>query len=273
MPYVQTKMIGAYQIVVGFATPTIDPVESAKVIDPLLEDTDIYKRFIELKNELGALQAEQIAIWNVWKLIKVKTSPDWLDCERQYRRAEENIREIQAKLAHQSNLLEQKRRQLLDEHAVRFTICGCEEVDQVTFDSLQTKLRTRAPDTYLLRDGSTLIDKIGVKYWTKPADKWIETEITELGVDVPENDAYLWDDLTKEQTIEIFAQQEVDRIAALNSTDRAEEKETKIILAKRKAGSLKSEYEIEGRFDPLADAQAWYADRLAEIEATYADPV
>ncbi|NIS54598.1 MAG: hypothetical protein GWN94_26485 [Phycisphaerae bacterium] len=272
MPYVQTKMIGAYQVVVGFQCPTIDPIESAKVVDPLLAETDIFKRFVQLKNELGAAQGEKIAIWADWKKITVKTSPQWRECERKYRAVEDKIREIQAQLAHQSNLLEEKRRQLLESNAVRFTIRGCEEIDEATCNDLQTKFRTRAPSTYLLFNGTTLIDKIGTKYWTKPADKWIETEITELGVDVPV-DAYLWDDLTKEQTLEIFEQQETERIAALTTEDRAEEKNTKIILAKRKAGALKGEYEIEGRLDPLGDAQAWYSDRVAEIEATYADPV
>jgi hypothetical protein len=43
MPYVRTKQVGAYKVVTGFEPPSLDPVESKKIIGPMLIDTDEYK--------------------------------------------------------------------------------------------------------------------------------------------------------------------------------------------------------------------------------------
>jgi uncharacterized protein YqgV (UPF0045/DUF77 family) len=268
MPYIRTQVIGANKIVVSFEPPSFDPVESRKVIDPLLVQCDEYIELDNLKTQYAAIEAQKKAIWADWQT-QNRNSSEWAASEKLWNAAIGEGMKLQTMMRAQVDKVEHCRRELLENVGVRFEVVGAETVDQATWDDLVEKMKLLNEGERLLDDGTVVVDQVGTKYWTKPTDTWIETEITELGDTVPASGAFLHEDLTTAQLVEIADQRELDRIAALTTEEKDQEKQAMIDQAARDAGALKSQYEIENRLDPLGDAQAWYAAKVAEIDAKY----
>jgi hypothetical protein len=268
MPYVETKQIGSHSIVVGFGAPSFDPMATQAAIQPLLEAADEYKALVDTKIKLDEQYQALITLWPLWKATP-KGTQQWLDYEAQYKAAHAEVARLQGIASIQDGAVEEKRRALVLSDGIRFELPGVTEIDQATQNSLLSKLQSLVQGTRLLVDGSTIIDKIGVVYWTKDVDTWTKTEITDLGVDVPASDAYLWDDLNMAQVAEIEDQLDIERIAALDPDVREAEKQDMLGQALVSAALKKTEFEIMGVEDPLAASQQWYADRVAWIEARY----
>ncbi len=271
MPYVETVKIAGVEVVRGFAPPSIDPVATGEIVGPLLAADKVYLDHVELKAQLEACFQAQKTIWETWKT-QQKNTPEWRASESAWKQklAEQKIIQDQCRV--QGGLVEERRRVLVEENAVRFTINGVHEISEAVEADLKTKLAEVPEGSVLLFDGSIVVNKIGEKYWTKTGDTWAETEITELGGDVPEG-SFALGDLTDEQLVEVNWQIERNRILGLTVEARAEEKDQKLEEALAQSAIERSKYEIQGHPDPLGAAQDWYNARAAEIEILYAEPV
>lgn len=267
MAYAQTIKVGSSTVVIGFEPPSIDPVATHDVVGPILALEKVHIDHEQLKADLTACLILQQEIWTAWKT-QTKGTAAYLESKRNWDEQVALQAKIQEQCRIQSASVEQMRRSLVVLHAVRFTTSGVEEIDDATKDVLATKLATLAPDTRLLLDGTTVIDKIGDKYWTKTVDTWAETEISELNTEIPEG-SFKWNDLDKAQVAEIEDQINRERIAAMTPEARTAEKDGLIAKALMSASLKKGEFEIMGSEDPLAASQEWYAARVAEIEERY----
>lgn len=268
MPYVETIMIGSNQVVTGFDPPTFDPVQSENIIRPLLEASDEYTELLAIRAELVANMQLQWQIRDQWKDYD-ENSTDWNDCQENFTAACCACDEIKKRYYRQDQIVNELHRSLYESDGVRFILAGTEQVDQATYDSLMQKLAELESGQRLLFDGTYIVDNIGTKYWTKPVDTWVETEITELGVQKPAVDAWLWDELSKTQVAEIEDQIDIARIATLTAEQKLEEKTVLLEEALVQAGAKRSQFEIQNTLDPLGEAQQWYADRCAWIENRY----
>jgi hypothetical protein len=271
MPYVETSMIGSSQVVRGFAAPSIDPVATEAVVAPLLAAEQVCIDHATFKNELTQNLAEQAALWETWKA-QTRFSPEWNQSQIDWNKLIATQAEIQTKCQNQDRLVQERRRTLIEEHAVRFEIGGVVQIDDATERSLKGKLEALAPGYKLLFDGSTLVDHVGEKYWTKTIDTWAETTIDELGVDVPPG-SFKYFDLSTADRAEVDYQIDRDRIIALTPETRADERDQKLEEALAASAQKRGELEITGHEDPLGAAQDWYNAQVAEINTLYAEPV
>lgn len=268
MPYVETKQIGSQFVVVGFGVPSIDPVATQAVVQPLLEDTNEYLALVDTKAKLDVQYELLATIWPLWKAT-AKGTQQWLDYETQYKAAHAEVARLQGIAATEDRSLLERHRALMNSNCVRFELPGVTEIDDTTRADLVSKLSGLAAGTRLLPDGSTIVDKMGVTYWEKPVDTWTETVIDDLGLDVPASNAWQWDELDAAQVAEITDQLDLERIAALDPVVREAEKQDMLGQALTTAALKKAEFEIMNVPDPLAASQQWYADQVAYIEDRY----
>lgn len=268
MPYLQTVKFGDFDVVCGFEPPSFDPVATQAVIFPLLADTDEYKKLVAVKDHILVQHTLRREIWPQWKA-SVPGTKEYNDYQVAYNAAAREIQELQTQARDLDSQVEEHRRRLVESNGVRFETAGVTEIDEITSESLTTKLRDLQVGKKLLADGSTIADKIGTEYWTTDGATWTLHKIVELDVDVPESGAYLFDDLSAAQHAEIDAQLERERIVSLSPELREQEKQLLLGQVLTAAGIKKSEFEIMGVDDPLAAAQAWYAEQVAIIEERY----
>lgn len=268
MPFVQTKEVGIYNVFIGVKVPSIDPVESAKAIQPHLEETNEHLRILELKKAIEANLQLQATIWAAWKKFPQGTS-QYADCKLKWGATVAEYANLQLKAREAQENLDRRYKLLLEEYGVRFTIPGLEEVDEAACAAL---LKTRAvlkEHQCLLSDGTVVENNIGQRYWLKDGlGVWAEHEITELGGVIPSGSAP-WDELSDADRAAVEEQFELARLAILSPEQKTAEKEDLIAKALVAAGAKRSQFEIQGTLEPLAEAQAWYAERCAWIEARY----
>jgi hypothetical protein len=127
------------------------------------------------------------------------------------------------------------------------------------------KLKGLEEHQQIAGDGAIILDNRGLEYWIKNSQKWTKEKIETIGVPIPEG-AIRPEAITPEQQMEISAQQEAERIAALTPEQREVEKVNAIQGAKSAARIRKEEAEIADEPD---DSKAWFQQRKAEILAKY----
>jgi hypothetical protein len=139
-------------------------------------------------------------------------------------------------------------------------------IDDEHAEQIQSKLDGMGEHQLLLGSGDYIADYQGVEYQIKKAGKWEKEQINEIGVNLPSG-AILDKDLTQEQKNEISAQQEKDRITALTTEEKEDEKRSKLHVLAREAITKAEEAELLGE---TFDKQAWLQPKRTEIELLYA---
>jgi len=131
---------------------------------------------------------------------------------------------------------------------------------------LQSLLDGKGERRLLSDDGGYVADYRGAEYWIKKSGAWGKEKIEEIGVDLPEG-AVLQDAVTAEQRLEIYAQQESERIAALPPEMKADEKRSRLHALAREALMKAEEAELLGE---AFDKALWLQPKKLEVEALYA---
>jgi len=120
----------------------------------------------------------------------------------------------------------------------------------------------------LITDSMKIIpnDYVGTEYWTKnPDGKWKKEKIEKTGIALPAGHK-LQEALTADDSKEISAQLEAERIASLEPGKREEEKQFKIKALAREINQKAADAELMGEvYDKAADFQS----RKADIEVKY----
>jgi hypothetical protein len=145
---------------------------------------------------------------------------------------------------------------------------GKKELTDEAYAVLSGKFGKLKPNEELTEGGDVIPNWTGTEYWKKSVGRWEKLKMEHVNATLPAG-AVLPDSLTPEQREEIGIQQETERIAGLTGERRAEEAQARIKAVLQQAAIKKTEADITGE---AFDAQAWYQERKAEIEAKYELP-
>jgi len=245
--------VDGHKIIIGFDNPTIDPVETNRKVSVILKETDEWKA-VEAKKAEFADACEA--------MITAKKKGD----ASAYKDAQARMQVRQEEARPLAIALKEKIDSLKRENAVYFTPRNGEVIVVASeAHKLLDAVKKRPQGTYITLEGSTVEDHRGKTFFRKVKGKWGRTDIVRLGDKVP-SDAVLDEKMTEAQWLEI----EKDIIAALPEDARAREKEKRESQALKAAESLRSELEIKGDAGALKQAQKWYQDEMARIEALFA---
>ena len=257
--------IDGHKIITGFDRPTVDGVETSKIINGhgkepgLIHDTPEYQAVEAKKAEYQAAINELSELRGKYK--KGANVP---------REAQEQWNHALGKMSVRQDELKPLARDLADKitalrrsHAVYFTPRAGEVIkagDEV--DGLVRAIKGRSGGELIAIDGSTVEDNRGTVYFRKSGGKWGRTEICKLGDKIPS-------DAVTEPTESQAAEIEVDRVAALPADIRAKEKERAMDSALKSAAAMRNELEIKSDPDALTKSQDWYQTEVDRIEGLY----
>lgn len=246
------KKIDGHEIITGFDRPTVDPVETNKIVSEAIKDTP----------EWQAAEAKKAENTDAYKaIIEARKNRD--DAAYGFAIATMSVR--QDELKPMARDLAAKIIDLRRSEAVYFTPRAGEVIKtESEAKALSEAIQGRAEGTMIALDGSTVEDNRGSVYFRKSGGKWGRTELVRLGDKVP-GDAVLEADVTNTQRGEI----ERDRVAALPVELKAKEKKHAMGHALARAAGMRSELEIQSDPDALVKSQDWYQAEVARIEGLY----
>jgi len=157
MPYVRFIEADGFKFVTDFEPPTIDPVATQKVINPLFEETDEYKYTQKLRAEFGELERRRQGILGASR--RARNHGELKAAQDAYEAVVKEQRDIQRKAVEHKPAFAQRRLALLEEHAVRFEIQGCQEIDQEVKDTLTDAFALLQPGQALTIEGHVITDE------------------------------------------------------------------------------------------------------------------
>ena len=267
MPWVRFAEIDGFKIVTGFDMPSIDPVATSKIIDPLLVETEEHKYLEKLRAEFGELERRRQAL--LISSRRVRNHAELQATQQSYESVVKKQIDVQKKAVEHKPKYTKKRLELMEKHAVRFTISTCPKISQEQKDKLSDAFALLKPGQLLTVDGHVLTDHRGGEYWFQNTENiWAKITITKLGEELPAG-AKLRKDLTDDECSEIRHQGNLTRISALSDAEKRTERDQKIKDALAIAAKYRSQYEIEGRADPLGDSKQWFCEEKSRIEKLY----
>jgi len=215
---------------VGTEAP-IEPIETARLVKPLILDSDEYKKQQELTAKRGELMREQHELNLEFKKkynpkLKKYTGPKHEESriQTEFSKKAELIKELEIEIEENAKLIDQKTLELRHENSV----CS-------------------APRN------SILLNKAESKSWRK---KLNETNSNEF--------------LLEDGTLITKKEFELDRISQLSEAEKQAEKKSRLVGAVAQASKMRGDWEIQGVPDALEKAQKWYEKEKQLIEERYA---
>ena len=259
-----------HEIVLGFgnALGFINPVATWAKIDALLAATDKakQKQAVEVQmgqrgSELRLLLQQAQAAFQSGDQVAAKRA----DLAAQMKQAE--FDDLAVQLVPLVAAFEAKKRELFDAHTEYAHLPAGEDlINDDQHDTMKAAFDALPKGKALKADGTLVTDLRGRVAWTQKP--WTRVEVTNVGVDLPKG-AIPDESLTDDQRAGIAVQVEADRVAALSDDERKAEADAAKQAALAQAASKRSELEIAGAKDALAQSQAVYADATAAITAKY----
>jgi hypothetical protein len=285
MKTVLKETIDGHEVVKNFGYLTIEPIETQKVVDPIIADSDEQKSIDAKKAEIGnrinqMLQSRKAAI-AANRIISSKTSTaaekeqalkDYDKHNSDFKVHDAMITELQKDIPALSKKLAERKKQEIAKNAVYFDPGKNEEIiDPAEMVDLINKSGEIPAGCILCRDGSYIEDNRGKVHWVKSSGKWAKTTIGKLGDKLPAGE--IWEtDLDDAQKQEIADQLESERLIALSPTEKTAEKDSIIEGLALQAVTMRSKLEIQGTSESaaLTQSQDWYNAEVALIETKYA---
>ncbi len=270
MKTMTTQTIDGFDIIkrIGNVDGLIDPEATKKVVAKKIIDTEIHKQIHVIKKQMQTYAIQALQARKNCKNAKTKDEKKkFLD---EYKGREFQINELQKELKPLAVELEKKHKEMIIEHAIYFIPTPGEEIIK---DSKAENITKKMIDA--LQSGKLLdknLDQIddyrGKIFWKKVNSKWEKSDINKLG-EVPVIGAIEDKNLTDAQRIEISAQMEIDRIAAMKPAEREAEKLAVITGLKSRAAMMKVELDIDGDLKALKKSQDWLKIEIAKVEKKY----
>ena len=255
------KTVDGHEVIKGFDRPTVDPVETSKIVNEAIKDTPEYQAAQAKKAEYTDAVRELSEIQKKYKKGAKVSSED----QHAWNTALGIMSVRQDELKPLARDLKDKTLALRREHAVYFTPRDGEVIktaDEV--DALVGKIKDRTPGTVIILDGSEVKDNRGRVFFRKSGGKWGRTHIVRLGDAIPV-DAVLDQDVTDTQRGEI----ERDRVLALPEAEKAAERTRAMQGAINMAADMRSRLEIQSDSKALAKSKTAYEAEVARIEGLY----
>jgi len=246
------KEIDGHKIIIGIDYPTIDPVETKKIVDAAIKSTPEYQALEDKKAEFAQAVQDFIAAQ------KARDKEKFSHAKSAMKVRQEELKPLAVAYADMITALR-------IEHAVYFTPRMGEVIrtsDEVK--DLVAAIKGRPEGTFIDLAGKTIEDNRGTVYYRKTSGKWRRTHIVKLGEKIPSG-AKTEDTLTDAETVGIERQ----RIQALTPQEKASEKADALDMAVLEAEKMDRSLEIQGDPDHIAKSKAWLTTRQAEIESMY----
>ena len=255
------ETIDGHEIIRGFDRPTVDPVETAKVVGELIKDTPEYQALDSKKAEYAEAVGELSEIQGKYKKGTKVSSED----QHKWNTALGKMTVRQDELKPLAQDLADKTIAFRREHAIYFEPRAGEVIKTVAeVDALVDKINACKPGTIIALDGSIVHDNRGVAFYRKAGGKWVHGKIVRLGDKVP-SDAVLEADVTDTQKGEI----ELDRVSALPDTEKSAERAMAESDALNMAAQMRNELEIKSDTKALAKSRTAYKAEMARMENLY----
>lgn len=263
MKTVLYNVIDGLKIITGFALPTVDPVETNRIVDGYTDEQgEFHPGKIHETPEHQAAEAKKAEFYQAINDLK---SAAVAKDEVKYRNALEAMKVRQEELRPLARARAEKIIALRLQNAVHFeprtgeVIMAAAEADE-RLEAIQN-----APQGTLIALGGSIVeDNRGKVFFRRISGKWGRTHIVKLGDKIPSG-AILEQDVTETQRTEI----ERDRVRALPEELRMKEREKVLSLVLKSAGAMRSDLEIQGDPDALQKSQDWYQAERARLETLY----
>lgn len=258
MKTILTKKIDGYDIIIGFGSPGIEPIETGRKANGLLEKQPEVKACFEKAEELkklwkARLDSIRIARQAFKKGDKKKHAEAMYNIEMR----DEQIKVISEEMKELAKKREAKRVELWNENLVYFEPKPGEKI--ITEDEYleigKKLIDATANNCVLSIDGKEIIDCRGVKYIKKGEI----VEIKSLGEKI---DGPLVKDVTPEEFQRI-------KYRYMSIEDIEAEKQSKINIVIGGSIQKRNELEILGDVDALKKSQDWYKAEAKKIEDEY----
>ena len=253
------KTLDGHKIITGFDRPTVDGVETGKIVSEAIKETPEWQAVEAKKAEYSAAIKELSNLKGRYK----KGSKISREAQDQWNYASAKAKMCQDELKPLAIALSDKLSDLRRSEAVYFEPRAGEVVrDDSEVDVLVGAIQGRSDGTLITLDGATVTDNRGRVYFRKVGGKWGRTQIVRIGDAVPA-DAVTEPDET--QRIEI----EIDRVSALSADAKAKEKNKATSEAMKSAAAMRNELEIKADPEALTKSQEAYQVDVNRIEGLY----
>lgn len=259
--------IDGFKIIKGFSDCIVDPVATQKKCENLIDQSDEVKRFNLIVKEQGehmkmqsqAKESYKFAEKNKNKIDMGKFENEWHYRQHEIDRCQEDIKKIVP-------LVEEKRRKIFTENAIFFDPTTNEiHVNDSEYENLKTLfLKNNIVDV----SGKIISDYRG-EWFELLEDDYIKHEIKTLNA-IPNASWKNGKALSESQKDFIVEIDRKKRIAGLSDEERNTEVEQLKTIALNESINMRSRLEIQGDDQALEKSKAYYQERCAEIDATYA---
>jgi len=259
------EKINGYEIIKGFSTPVINPVETERKIIPLLNNSEETKVIQQKIKEISEKQKNALIILKEAVKLKARGDQKYKEKEREWQNYNNEIGKLQKEILPLKKPFQEKRNQLIKDNAIYFQPkVGENIIDESTYNSLIEK----NPGQYgkLCSDGTIISDYRNEICYLKIDNRWSKVSF-QLGEDI--GNAILQKDLTPEQKQEIEDQAESERISALSASNRLKEKQVMINSLAYQANGKRGKLEIQGDKNALSKAKTWYNEQMVIIDEKY----
>jgi hypothetical protein len=257
------REIDGHQIVSGCSEPTVDGVETDKIVMGYKDDKGVFQPgLLQATPEHQAVEAKKAefraAAEKRSTAIKTKDNAKFKEAVKEMQTLQEDAIPL-AKAVHDRIIA------LRRDNAVYFEPKAGEVITPAeTADARIQAIKNKPDGVFIALDGSEVPDNRGQVYFMQVAGKWQKTEIKKLGDTVPAG-AVAAEDVTDEQRSAI----ERDLVAALPAETRELYKDKALAVALKTAKDMRSELEIQGDPDALQKSKDAYDTEVARITALY----
>jgi len=261
--------IDGFDIVLGFSTPTIDPVATQNQVKAMVQtlpefaDIAALNQKINDRRDQAALEFFNLFGHSPQTLQSQVEATTW---QAKLTAANVDVDALSSLMTPLTVSMTKKIQDLWAENAVYFQPGKNENIspdDQA--GPLQALFNALAPRTCLALDGKVVPDNRGLRFWTFTGSTWGSSVVTRLGDVVPAG-SVAEDALTADQEGQIGAQVEAVRIAGMSSEAKAAELAIVLDGLATQAQAQADRAKIMGTvFDPVA----WYNDQKTAAVAKY----
>lgn len=255
------KEIEEHKIIIGFSKLSINPVETQKIVNGLIEEEENTKRIKTLKIQMNTLSKQ---IFEIKKSAFAGLSKQQIEQIENY---QNQIQEILVEIINAEDMKKKRIIELKKENAIYFEPAKYELIK--TDEEIEALKSVKMTKNQLLDVSGNIVENhIGIPWWIKK-DKW-QVVNCKLG-ELPPDGGKEYKDLSEVEKKEIDEQNEKDRISLLNVAEKEKEKQAKIDAIGIQAAQKRSVLEIQGiaAGDAFDQAQSWYNQEIAIIEKKY----
>lgn len=291
--YVQE--IDGLTIITGVDKKGIEPIETEKIIQPLLLESSemiarksnidkirVFETNKQTINGAALKLLESISIDKNIKIVNI-TDKDFtlqqknlsIELQNGINFNNSQINELKNEIPGLNENLKLKKIQLIKDNAV-YQETGENQIDlnetqyldfQIKLVDIRSYCNSTKKRRFLISSGDVIDDNRGRIVWIKNV-KW-EKRTLQFLVDL-KGTLEIWEDeLTEEQQGEIIIQIEIDRMEALTPEEKEAEKIMMLDAALKQSVQMRNELEIQGDPDALQKAQDWYNAEVVKIEEKY----